>query len=148
MKAIYANPGDSVSAILVEHGALALLSLDGRMCVTLTVSSQLIPGDSIPVTLDSGKTVTGRVESNLNGELTVTIADNGYAVGDTVTLEGLGSGSLEIHNPWLATAFNGTVSQVNIRLEQTVSSGGSLFTLKDTDYTAPAGAAGRNAPGL
>ncbi len=136
VKAIYANPGDSVSAVLVEHGALALLSLDGRMCVTLTVSSQLIPGDSIPVTLDSGKTVTGRVESNLNGELTVTIADNGYAVGDTVTLEGLGSGSLEIHNPWLATAFNGTISQVNIRLEQTVSSGGSLFTLKDTDYTA------------
>ena len=136
VKAIYANPGDSVSAVLVEHGGLALLSLDGRMSVTLTVSSQLIPGDSIPVTLDSGKTVTGRVESNLNGELTVTIADNGYAVGDTVTLEGLGSGSLEIHNPWLATAFNGTVSQVNIRLEQTVSSGGSLFTLKDTDYTA------------
>lgn len=136
VKAIYAGPGDSVSAVLVEHGALALLSLDGRMCVTLTVSSQLIPGDSINVTLDSGKTVTGRVESNLNGELTVTIADNGYAVGDTVTLEGLGSGSLEIHNPWLATAFNGTVSQVNIRLEQTVSSGGSLFTLKDTDYTA------------
>lgn len=136
VKAIYANPGDSVTQVLVEHGALALLSLDGRMCVTLTVSSQLIPGDSIPVTLDSGKTVTGRVESNLNGELTVTIADNGYAVGDTVTLEGLGSGSLEIHNPWLATAFNGTVSQVNIRLEQTVSSGGSLFTLKDTDYTA------------
>ena len=136
VKAIYANPGDSVSAVLVEHGGLALLSLDGRMCVTLTVSSQLIPGDSINVTLDSGKTVTGRVESNLNGELTVTIADNGYAVGDTVTLEGLGSGSLEIHNPWLATAFNGTVSQVNIRLEQTVSSGGSLFTLKDTDYTA------------
>lgn len=136
VKAIYANPGDSVAQVLVEHGALALLSLDGRMRVTLTVSSQLIPGDSIPVTLDSGKTVTGRVESNLNGELTVTIADNGYAVGDTVTLEGLGSGSLEIHNPWLATAFNGTVSQVNIRLEQTVSSGGSLFTLKDTDYTA------------
>lgn len=136
VKAIYANPGDSVSAVLVEHGGLALLSLDGRMCITLTVSSQLIPGDSINVTLDSGKTVTGRVESNLNGELTVTIADNGYAVGDTVTLEGLGSGSLEIHNPWLATAFNGTVSQVNIRLEQTVSSGGSLFTLKDTDYTA------------
>lgn len=136
VKAIYANPGDSVAQVLVEHGALALLSLDGRMCVTLTVSSQLIPGDSINVTLDSGKTVTGRVESNLNGELTVTIADNGYAVGDTVTLEGLGSGSLEIHNPWLATAFNGTVSQVNIRLEQTVSSGGSLFTLKDTDYTA------------
>ena len=136
VKAIYANPGDSVAQVLVEHGALALLSLDGRMSVTLTVSSQLIPGDSIPVTLDSGKTVTGRAESNLNGELTVTIADNGYAVGDTVTLEGLGSGSLEIHNPWLATAFNGTVSQVNIRLEQTVSSGGSLFTLKDTDYTA------------
>ena len=136
VKAIYANPGDSVAQVLVEHGGLALLSLDGRMAVTVAVDSQLIPGDSVNVTLDSGKTVTGRVESNLNGELTVTIADNGYAVGDTVTLEGLGSGSLEIHNPWLATAFNGTVSYVSVRLEQTVSSGASLFTLKDTDYTA------------
>ena len=136
VKAIYANPGDSVAQVLVEHGGLALLSLDGRMSVTLAVSSQLVPGDSINVTLASGKTVSGRVESNLNGELTVTIADNGYAVGDTVTLEGLGSGSLEIHNPWLATAFNGTVSSVSVRLEQTVSSGASLFTLKDTDYTA------------
>lgn len=136
VKAIYANPGDSVAQVLVEHGGLALLSLDGRMSVTVAVSSQLIPGDSINVTLDSGKTVSGRVESNLNGELTVTIADNGYSVGDTVTLEGLGSGSLEIHNPWLATAFNGTVSHVSVRLEQTVSSGATLFTLKDTDYTA------------
>lgn len=136
VKAIYANPGDSVAQVLVEHGGLALLSLDGRMAVTISVDSQLIPGDSINVTLDSGKTVTGRVESNLNGKLTVTIADNGYAVGDTVTLEGLGSGSLEIHSPWLATAFNGTISYVSVRLEQTVSSGASLFTLKDTDYTA------------
>ncbi len=136
VKAIYANPGDSVAQVLVEHGGLALLSLDGRMSVTLAVSSQLVPGDSVKVTLDSGKTVTGRVETNLNGELTVTIADNGYAVGDRVTLEGLGSGSLEIHDPWLATAFNGTVSYVSVRLEQTVSSGASLFTLKDTDYTA------------
>lgn len=136
VKAIYANPGDSVAQVLVEHGGLALLSLDGRMAVTVSADSQLIPGDSVKVTLDSGKTVTGRVESNLSGELTVTIADNGYAVGDTVTLEGLGSGTLEIHNPWLATAFNGTVSYVSVRLEQTVSSGASLFTLKDTDYTA------------
>lgn len=136
VKAVYAQVGDRVETVLLEHGGLALLSLDGRMSVTVSAQSSLLPGDSLNVTLDTGKTVTGRVESNLSGQLTVTIEDKGYQPGQTVTLENLGTGALEIHSPWLATAFSGTVSAVNAKAEQTLSSGAALFTLKDTDYTA------------
>lgn len=136
VKEVYARQGDRVESVLLEHGALAVLSLDGRMCVTLTAGSDLSTGDSVPVTLADGKEIAGRVESNLNGELVVTVEDKGYAVGQTVTVAGVGAGKLEIHSPWSATAFTGTIATVSAKPEQTLSSGATLFTLKDTDYTA------------
>lgn len=136
VKLVYAKEGDRVESVMLEHGALAVLSLDSKMCVKLTTDSPLSTGDTLTVTLADGKKVTGRVESNLSGEMVVTIADKGYEVGQTVTVENLGTGTLEIHSPWKATAFAGTVSTVYALPEQTLGSGAALFTLKDTDYTA------------
>ena len=136
VKLIYAREGDRVESVMLEHGALAVLSLDSKLCVRLTAGSDLATGETVTVTLADGKEVTGRVESNLSGELVVTIADKGYAVGQTVSVAGVGTGELEIHSPWNATAFAGTVSTVCAQPEQTLNSGAALFTLKDTDYTA------------
>ena len=136
VKLVYAREGDRVESVMLEHGALAVLSLDSKLCVRLTAGSDLATGDTVTVTLADGKKVTGRVESNLSGELVVTIADKGYAVGQTVSVAGVGTGELEIHSPWNATAFAGTVSTVYAQPEQTLNSGAALFTLKDTDYTA------------
>lgn len=136
VKAVYAQAGDRVESVMLEHGALAVLSLDGRMCVTISAQTDLSIGDTVTVTLENGKIVPGRVESNLIGTLSVTIEDKGYAAGQTVAVGDLGTGKLEIHCPWAATAFTGTVSGVQIKPERTLSSGASLFTLKDTDYTA------------
>ena len=136
VKLVYAREGDRVESVMLEHGALAVLSLDSKLCVRLTAGSDLATGDTVTVTLADGKKVTGRVESNLSGELVVTIADKGYAVGQTVSVAGVGTGELEIHSPWNATAFAGTVSTVCAQPEQTLNSGAALFTLKDTDYTA------------
>ena len=136
VKLVYAREGDRVESVMLEHGALAVLSLDSKLCVRLTAGSDLATGDTVTVTLADGKEVTGRVESNLSGELVVTIADKGYAVGQTVSVAGVGTGELEIHSPWKATAFAGTVSTVYAQPEQTLNSGAALFTLKDTDYTA------------
>lgn len=136
VKLVYAREGDRVESVMLEHGALAVLSLDSKLCVRLTAGSDLATGDTVTVTLADGKEVTGRVESNLRGELVVTIADKGYAVGQTVSVAGVGTGELEIHSPWNATAFAGTVSTVYAQPEQTLNSGAALFTLKDTDYTA------------
>ena len=136
VKLVYAKEGDRVESVMLEHGALAVLSLDSKMCVRLTVDSPLTTGESVIVTLADGKEVTSRVESNLSGELVVTIEDKGYEVGQRVSVSGAGEGILEIHSPWNATAFAGTVSIVYAQPEQTLGSGAALFTLKDTDYTA------------
>ena len=136
VKLVYAKQGDRVESVMLEHGALAVLSLDSKMCVRLTVDSPLTTGESVTVMLENGKEVTGRVESNLSGVLVVTIEDKGYEVGQTVSVAGAGTGTLEIHSPWNATAFAGTVSIVYAQPEQTLGSGAALFTLKDTDYTA------------
>ena len=136
VKLVYAGEGDRVESVMLEHGALAVLSLDSKMCVRLTVNSDLTTGEAVTVTLADGKKVTGRVESNLSGELVVVIEDKGYQVGQTVSVENVGTGVLEIHSPWNATAFAGTVSIVYAQPEQTLGSGAALFALKDTDYTA------------
>ena len=136
VKLVYAREGDRVESVMLEHGALAVLSLDSKMCVRLTVDSPLATGESVTVTLSDGKEVTGRVESNLSGELVVTVQDKGYEVGQTVSVENTGTGTLEIHSPWKATAFAGTVSIAYAQPEQTLGAGAALFTLKDTDYTA------------
>ena len=81
VKLVYAKEGDRVESVMLEHGALAVLSLDSKLCVRLTAGSDLATGETVTVTLADGKEVTGRVESNLSGEIVVTIEDKGYEVG-------------------------------------------------------------------
>ncbi len=139
VKQIFAQPGDSVQEVMLEHGALAVLSLDSLMAVDL--ESDLATGDSVMVTFEDGTAVTGRVESNVDRKTIVTIEDEGYAIGQAVTVtreDGtpVGAGLLYVHNAWTATAFTGTVSAVYAKEEREVYSGSTLFQLKDTDFTA------------
>ncbi len=140
VKMIYGQAGDRVQDIMLKHGALAVLSLDGLMAVDITTDTALFTGDAVTVMLDDGSTVSGWVESVLAGRVTVTVEDKGYAIGEavTVTLEGmeLGAGMLYIHNAWKAIAFSGTIDKVKVEAEDTVSAGETLFTLTDTAYTA------------
>ncbi len=139
VKQIFAQPGDSVQEVMLEHGALAVLSLDSLMAVAL--ESDLATGDSVMVTFEGGTAVTGRVESNVDRKTIVTVEDEGYAIGQAVTVtqeDGtpVGAGLLYVHNAWKATAFTGTVSAVYVKEEQEVYSGSTLFQLTDTDFTA------------
>ncbi len=141
VKAVYAQVGDKVSDVMMDHGALAVLSLDGLMAVELPVETDLATGDTVLVKLAEAGTVTGRVESSLDGLLVVTIEDDGYTAGQSVQVtredgSPLGTGSLSIHSPWKATAYTGTVSAVNAQTDREVSSGSLLFTLTDTDFPA------------
>lgn len=141
IKEIYAQEGDSVQSVMLEHGCLALLSLDGLMAVELKSDLPLSTGDSVSVVLADEKTVEGRVESSLDGVIIVTVEDEGYDIGQAAAVttpegETVGAGSLYVHNAWKATAFTGTISRVHVKDEKTVRSGTRLFTLKDTDFTA------------
>ena len=140
VKEVYAKAGDSVQDVMLRHGALAVLSLDGLMSVELEVKTALASGDPVTVTFEDGTAVSGRVESNLDGTLIVTVEDEKYEAGMAVSVADgsgspLGSGLLEIHNPWKATAFSGTVSTVYAKEHTDVNDGATLLTLKDTDFT-------------
>ena len=139
IKKVYAQKGDRVQDVILEHGALALLSLDGLMAVEIEKKMVLSTGETVNVTLSDGTKVTGRVRSNLDGVITVTVEDNNYAIGETVTVttkggDEVGSGELYVHNAWAATAFSGIIKTVNAEEETKVTSGTTLFTLSDTDF--------------
>lgn len=139
VKQVFAQKGDSVRDVMLEHGALAVLSLDGRMAVELESKTDLAAGDTVCVAFPDKTEVDGRVESNLSGVLIVTVEDDDYAVGETVTVttedgDRLGTGQLYVHNAWKATAFSGTVNRVYAKENTDIHEGATLLTLKDTDF--------------
>ena len=140
VKVLYAQEGDSVVDVMLEHGALAVLSLDDKMAVQVNAQTDLTVGNSVLVTLSDGTQVTGSVKSNVQGTLTVTVEDEDYPVGETVTLTAedgndLGTGELYVHSPWNAMAYSGVVSQIPVQEEQKVSQGQTLLKLEDTGTT-------------
>ena len=134
VKKIFAKEGESVQDVMLRDGALAVLSIDGMMAVRFETASNLGTGENVDVMLENGTTVTGRVESNLDGVVVVTIDDEGYEIGQTVKVEGLGTGTLYIHNAWKATGYTGTISKVHTEEEKTLSAGANLFTLDDREF--------------
>ena len=139
-KAIYAAVGEDVRDVMLRDGALAVLSLDGLMAVQVNQNTSLSGGDKVLVILEDDTEVEGRVESNLEGVLTVTVEDDGYPIGAAVkvtTIDGgrIGTGNLYVHNQWNTVSYSGTVSQIWVKEGDTVTPGRNLFQLKDTGYT-------------
>ena len=141
VKILYAEEGESVQQVMLDHGALAVLSLDGLMAVDLETESTLEAGTAVAVTLSDGTQVSGKVTKNLAGEMTVTVADDDYAVGDAVEISdadgtSLGSGQLYIYSPWNATAYAGTVDSIKVKIGDSLGAGKTLMVLKDMGYSA------------
>ncbi len=141
VKILYAEEGESVQSVMLEHGALAVLSLDGLMAVDLETESTLPSGTAVTVTLSDGTEVSGKIIKNLAGEMTVTVEDDGYAVDDKVQIEAedgtvIGSGELYIYSPWNATAYTGTVDSIKVSVGDELSAGKTLMVLEDVGYSA------------
>lgn len=135
VKKINVSAGSDVSDTMVSDGALMVLSLDGKMAVSLSGVSGVSVGDSVTVILSSGTQVTGTVDSVSGKDCVVTLTDNGTTYGDTVTVtdssgQELGSGELTIHEPLEITGTSGTVSAVNVSENASVSEGTTLLTLE------------------
>ena len=141
VKILYAQAGESVQSVMLEHGALAVLSLDGLMAVDLETESTLPAGTAVTVTLSDGTAAAGKIARNLAGEMTVTMEDDGYAVADQaqVTAEDgtvIGSGELYIYSPWNATAYAGTVKSVKVSVGDKLSAGKTLMVLEGVGHSA------------
>ncbi len=140
VKAVYGKSGDDVADVMYANGALALLSLDGYMAVTVDTDS-LNAGDSVIVIQSDGEKFTGTVETVTGGKATVLVTDNGTKYDDTVTVQDtdgkkIGTGSLEIHSPLRVTGYAGIISAVKVSENKKVTAKTRLFTLKETDYSA------------
>lgn len=140
VKLLYAQRGDSVEDAMVASGALAELSLDGYLAAQIATDA-VREGDKVLVVLPDGTELTGSVETAGNGAATVLVTDNGPACGADVTVraesgETLGTGTLFIHSPLKVTGYAGTVSWVNVSLNQQVYAATVLFTLTDTSTSA------------
>ena len=141
VKILYAEEGDSVQSVMLEHGALAVLSLDGLMAVDFETESTLSVGTVVTVTLSDGTAVSGKITKNLAGEMTVTVEDDSYTVGDAVQVTAedgtsVGSSELYIYSPWNATAYAGTVDSIKVSVGDKLSAGKTLMVLKDAGYSA------------
>lgn len=135
VKAVFAQAGDDVSTVMYEHGALALLSLDGKMMVRLS-SGGYTQGQTVTVADSQGKEYEGTVSAVSGDEATVLLTDNGPLYGDSVTVNGTDTGILEIHQMVKITGYAGTVSRVSVRENGQVGRTATLFTLKDTASSA------------
>lgn len=138
VKNVYGKAGDSVQDVMLEHGALAVISLDGLMAVKVQTETAVSTGDRVTVTFEDGTQVNAKVESSLDGTVVVTVEDKGYESGAKVTISAedqeLGAGELYIHSQWNVTGTTGTISHVHVKEETKVTSGNVLFTLKDTSF--------------
>ena len=135
VKKINVSAGSDIADTMVSDGALMILSLDGKMSVTLTGVADVLVNDSVTVILSSGTQVTGTVASVSGDSCEITLTDNGTTYGDTVTVTDddgneLGSGELTVHQPLELTGTEGTVSAVNVSENASVSEGTTLLTLE------------------
>ena len=140
VKAIFGEAGASVADVMYEHGALALISLDGYMAVDIETDA-LTVGDGVTVKLSDEEEITGTVESVVGGKATILVTDNGPEYDEAVTVLNdedtvLGTGNLYIHSALKVTGYAGTIASVKTSVNEKVSDTTRLFTLEDTDYSA------------
>ena len=140
VKAVFAQEDDDVTAVMYEYGALMLLSLDGYLAVDVAWEDGAA-GDSVTVTLSDGTEVTGTVEKNNAGTVTVLISDSTADYQDTVTVTDsdgsqVGEGALYIHSQLAVTGYVGTVDAVDVALDESVDAGDTLIELSDTSTSA------------
>ena len=140
VKKIYAKAKTDVAACMVENGALALISLDGKMAAEFENDS-LSAGDKVRVERANGNVIEGSVEKRVGDLVTVLVTDNGPEVDEEVRILNengveLGRGTLTIHSVFRVTGFTGTVSQVTFGENMLVNAASILFNLTDTGYSA------------
>ena len=120
--------------MVTDHGALAVVSIDGLMVTRVPTDLPIKAGEALTVRLSDGQEVPARVETRLDDVLTVILSDLEPSVGEEVTVltkDGaeVGTGILEVHSPWNVIATQGNVGNVVVTQNQMVFAGTRMFFL-------------------
>ena len=136
VKIINGQPGQAVQDVLLEHGSLAVISLDGQMAAEVETDRQFQVGTKISVVWENGTVSEGKVATCLKGKLTVVLEDLGYETGTSVRLmtedgQDIGSAVLQIRHPLCLMANEGIVDKVSVKQGQWVGAGDVILELSD-----------------
>lgn len=139
VKAVFAEKGDQVLDVMMENGALMLLSLDGYMAVDIP-AGDLVGGETVSILSSAGNRYTAKIERVLGDTATVLVTDDGPLYEDLVTVEQfdgtvLGTGALYIHDPLRIIGYTGSVNYIWAKENKQVFSGSSLIELVGQSYT-------------
>lgn len=135
IKYLPVSDNDAVLSAISRYGALAILSTDELMQVTIESSAELPLYSEVNVRWDGGE-ADGTIASKTAAGYLVTLTDDDTPyqaqaeVYDGETL--LGSGQIEIHSPVTVLAAGGRIEDVKVSENDLVSAGATLFSL-DSD---------------
>ena len=138
VKQIFVEPGSDVAQTIVEKGALMVISLDG--CMAVDTEQDLHIGETYQVKLSDGSSLKGTVNAVKDGISTITVSDATAPVGDSVVVtDDNGSticqGELYIHSPVKIMGHYGKVAYPGVKINQLVSVGTNLLSLKEMGHT-------------
>lgn len=145
VKAVYAGIGDDVRQVTLDHGAVAVVSVDGLMVSEIPTERPVEAGNRVNVRLPDGTEVPGRVETAMDHMIRVTLSDDRPGIGDPVTVyttDGteVGTGLLAVHNPWTLLATDGIVNHVYVKENQQIWVGNGIVEVEkltgNTEYQA------------
>lgn len=138
VKAIHAKVDDDSNVAMSEHGALMVLSTDGKMKVSFVpVSGEAVKAADPVLFVIGKKTVKGFitiVPDSTTDKAEAVINDDSYAEGAGVIIKDakgaeLGQGTLEINRPLLITAYSGNVYHLYVKANDKVKKGRKLVKL-------------------
>lgn len=138
IKTVYAHEGDSVISCMENNGALAVISMDGKMAADIDAGN-LKEGDLLTAVAPDGEEFEASVASVADGKATVLVKDDGPANGAEFSFKtpsGDKKGTLYIHRPLKVTGYAGTIERVYCSENQYLWSSNAMFGLKDTKYSA------------
>ena len=139
VKYLPATIGSEARDVIREYGALALISSDEKMQVSIETDAQLALYSKVTVRWDGDKAKGMIAEKTATGYL-VTLTDNGTPYlanaqvydGDTL----LGEGTLEIHAPVAVLSSGGEITDIDVSENTLVYANNKLFSLENAPATA------------
>jgi len=143
VKEIYAADDTSVQNTMNAHGAIALISLNGKMAVDFDSSEELWIGKYVEVVLPDGTVRDGKIVGAENGSFTATFGDKNVDPDMVVTVRYeddtvIAQGSAYIADPIYVTATEGVVREIYIDENDYIYNGTSLFYVdtipNDSEY--------------
>lgn len=132
VKAIYAADNTAVQNTMNANGAIALLSLNGKMAVDFDSDGDLWIGKYVEVVLPDGTVRDGKIIKAEGGRFTATFDDKGVDADTVVTVRYeddtvIAEGASYIADPIYVTATDGVVREIYVDENDYVYNGTSLF---------------------